>query len=270
MLKVLKLSKSGYYDFVKRKPSITKLRKEEITKLVKEIHHNSKQIYGAPKIAAILRNNGEVISDKYVGNIMRENNLKAHYIKPKTITTKNCDFSTELKNVLNRDFNPDKPNAAWCTDITYIWTYEDDFVYLTSVMDLFSRKIIAWTLSKTMEVREVLKCIEIAKERRQYDKALIIHSDRGSQYTSSKYRKLLEDIKASYSRKGNCWDNACIESFHALIKREHLYRYKIRNYHHAYQLVFEYIEGFYNTVRIHSHCEYQSPNDYENKKLRIS
>ncbi|MDF9867666.1 putative transposase [Bacilli bacterium PM5-3] len=236
MLKVLKLSKSGYYDFLKRKPSPMKLRKENITQLVREIHNDSKQIYGAPKITAILQQNGETLSEKYVGNIMRENKLKAHYIKPKTITTKDCDFASELKNILNRDFNPTKPNSAWCTDITYIWTIEDGFVYLSSVMDLFSRKIIAWTLSRTMEVSEVMKCIEQAKERREYDEALIIHSDRGAQYTSKKYKEILEGITTSYSRKGNCWDNACIESFHGLIKREWLNRIKkIEDYNHAKQ-----------------------------------
>ena len=263
VLKKLDVSKSGYYDFLKRKPCKQKQKKEELTVVIKEVHQESKEIYGAPKIAKILNNSGIKVSEKQVGNIMRELGLKAHYIRPYTITTKDCDFSSELKNELNRNFNPDKPNAAWCTDITYIWTKEEGFVYLTSVMDLFSRKIIAWTLSKTMAVEEVLKCIRIAKSRRQNDEALIIHSDRGSQYTSSEYQELVSKIKASYSRKGNCWDNACIESFHALIKREWLYRFVPEDYDQVYQLVFEYIEGFYNTIRIHSHCDYISPNDYE-------
>ena len=152
---------------------------------------------------------------------------------------------------------------TWCTDITYIWTQEEGFVYLTSIMDLYSRKIIAWKLTKTMEVEEVLKCLEEAKRRRKTDNPVVIHSDRGVQFTSKKYYNLTVGMIGSYSKKGNPWDNACIESFHALIKREWLNRKKINDYSEAYQMVFEYIEGFYNTVRIHSHCDYQSPNKYE-------
>jgi len=263
MLNKLAVSKSGYYTWLKRKPSNQQTRKKELTEKVKEIHKDSKEIYGAPKIQKILNSQGHKVSQKHVSNIMRENGLKAHYIRPYTITTKDCDFSNELENILNRDFNPEKPNAAWCTDITYIWSIESGFLYLTSVMDLFSRKIIAWTLSRTLAVEETLKCIKLAKSRRPHDEALISHSDRGVQYTSKEYKELTQKLIRSYSRKGNCWDNACIESFHALIKREWLYRFKIKDYNHAYQLVFEYIEGFYNTIRVHSHCDYKSPTEYE-------
>ena len=267
MLKKLKLSKSGYYEYLKRKTCRQKIRKARITERIKEIHKDSKEIYGAPKITRILKKEGEKISEKYVGNIMRENKIKAHYIKPYTITTKDCDFSNKLKNILNRDFNPKAPNQAWCTDITYIWTADEGFVYLTSIMDLYSRKIIAWTLSKTLEVDEVLKCLETAKKRRKSAKPIVIHADRGVHYTSKKYKRLTKQMKRSYSRKGTPWDNACIESYHALIKREWLNRFKITNYNHAYKLVFEYIEGFYNTIRVHSHCDYKSPNEYEHDYL---
>jgi transposase InsO family protein len=270
MLKVLKVSKSGYYDFINRKQSKQKKRKEEIKEKVEEIHIESHEIYGAPKITKELEKKGYIVSQRYVGILMKELRIKAHYIKHSTRTTQSKDFSSTLKNVLNREFNPEKPNMAWCTDITYIWTYNEGFVYLTTVMDLFSRKIIAWVLTKTMEVDEVLKCIEIAKKRRPSDKPIIIHNDRGVQYTSKAYKALTKDMVASFSRKGNCWDNACIESFHALIKREWLYTFKIEDYNHAYTLVFEYIEAFYNTVRLHSHCDYLSPNQFEEKALEIS
>lgn len=265
MLKKIGLSRSGFYDFIHRKPSKQKLRKEEISRRIEEIHVESHKIYGAPKIAIELRKEGYKTSEKYVGNIMREKGLKAHYIKPYTITTKDCDFSSRLKNILNRDFNPKQPNSAWCTDITYVWTYDEGFVYLTSVMDLYSRKIISWKLSRTMEVNEVLECIKEAKSRRQTENPVVIHSDRGVQFTSKSYYNLTVGMIASYSKKGNPWDNACIESFHSLIKREWLNRQKIENWNHAYRLIFEYIEGFYNTVRIHSHCDYLSPNEYEQK-----
>ena len=194
---------------------------------------------------------------------MKENNIKAHYIKPYTVTTKDCDFSNRLHNILKRDFNPKALDEAWCTDITYIYTQDEGFVYLNSIMDLYSRKIIAWTLSRTLEVDEVLKCLETAKGIRKTANPVVIQSDRGVHYTSQKYKELTKGMIRRYSGKGNPWDNACIESYHAVIKREWLNRFKIMNYKHAYQLVFEYLEGFYNTVRIHSHCDYLSPNEYE-------
>ena len=130
-------------------------------------------------------------------------------------------------------------------------------------MDLYSRLIIAWKLTKTMEVEEVLKCLEEANDRRETDSPVVIHSERGVEFTSKKYYDMTVGMISSYLKKGNSWDNACIESFHALIKREWLNRKRIIDYHQVYQMVFEYIERFYNTVRIHSHCNYQTPNIYE-------
>ncbi len=270
MLKKIDVSRSGFYDYLKRVPSKTKLRKERITKEIKKIHKESYEIYGSPKITELLNKHGEKVSQKYVYSIMKENNIKAKYIKPYIQTTVSHDFPDKLKNLLNRHYNPTKPNVAWCTDITYIWTYDDGFVYLTSVMDLYSRSIISWVLTKTMDADEVLKCIEKAKERRNIENPLVIQSDRGVQYTSTKYRELTREFIRSYSRKGTPWDNACIESFHSLIKREWLNFQKIQNYNHAYRLIFEYIEGFYNTVRIHSHCGYLSPVQFEQKYLFLS
>jgi transposase InsO family protein len=265
VLKKLDVSKSGYYDYLKRKPSKTKQRREKITEKVKTIYKESYGIYGSPKITQILKKQGEKVSQRYIHSILKENNLKARYIKPYTQTTISENFSSKLKNLLNRHFNPTKPDCAWCTDITYIWTVDEGFVYLTSVMDLYSRKIISWVLTKTMEADAVLKCIEIAKRRRKVKKPLVIQSDRGVQYTSLKYQILTDGFITSYSRKGTPWDNACIESFHALIKREWINFYRIMNYNEAYKIVFEYIEGFYNTVRIHSHCDYCSPDEHERK-----
>ena len=195
---------------------------------------------------------------------MREMGIKAQYVKPYTVTTIDSDFSTELKNILDEEFNPAEPNAVWCSDITYIWTYEG-FVYLTSIMDLYSRKIIAWVLSDTLEAKWVVEAINKAKKARRIDRPLVMHSDRGVQYTCSAYKEATEEFINSYSKKAYPWDNACIESFHALIKREWINRFKILDYNHAYRLIFEYIEAFYNTVRIHSHCGYLSPSKYEEK-----
>ncbi len=264
VLRILGVSRNGYLTWKKRLPSNREKRKEQIKERILEIYQESHQNYGAPKIAECLRKEGEKIADKTVGNYMRELGIKAQYVKPYTVTTIEPDQSSRLRNILKEKFNPEEPDAVWCSDITYIWTYEG-FVYLTSIMDLYSRKIISWVLSDTLEAKYVVKAVEKAKRRRGVEKPLILHTDRGIQYVCREYVEATAGMKRSYSKKAYPWDNACIESFHALIKREWLNRFKIKNYDHAYKLVFEYIETFYNTVRIHSHCGYLSPNEYENE-----
>lgn len=262
VLKKLGVSASGYYDWLKREPSEQEMRKNRIKDLIKRIHADSKFIYGAPKITQILRDMGEKISERTVSVYMKELGIRACWMKPYTITTISEDFSDKLKNILKRDFEPDEPNAVWCTDITYLWT-DEGFFYLSCVMDLFSRKIVSWELSRTLATEHVIRAIDKAVFRNAGVKPKIIHTDRGVQYTSDLYREYLEGVDLSYSGKGNPWDNACIESFHALIKREWLNRFRIRDFDQAYNLIFEYIDAFYNTRRIHSHCDYLSPLEYE-------
>ena len=270
VLGYLGVSRSGYNSWKNRVPSIREQRKNNVKNKICDIYDESHQNYEAPKITAILNKNGETISEKTVGNYMREMGLKAQWIKHYTITTIAPDFSETYKNILKKQFNPDTSDVVWCSDITYIWTF-DGFVYLTSIMDLYSRKTIAWELSRTLEAKWIIKAVEKAKKNRHVTSPLIMHPDRGCQYTSVDYIDATEGITRSYSKKGYPWDNACIESFHSLLKREWISRFKIKDYKHAYKLVFEYIETFYNTVRIHSHCNYEPPNKHEKnywKELR--
>jgi putative transposase len=264
ILDKLDLSRSGYLYYKKTEDELSNRtrRKLEIKTEIRKIHRKSKEIYGAPKIRAKLIRLGYRISERTVSIYMKEMGIKACYIRPYKVTTTNSNFDQRLKNFLQNNYNPTEPDTIWCSDITYINT-EEGFVYLTSIMDLFSRKIISWRVSTTLETRWVLECVEEAKAKRKGTNPKIIHSDRGSQYVSQSYLDLLGEIKASYSDKASPWQNACIESFHALIKREWLYRFEIRDLGHARELIFEYIEAFYNTVRIHSYCGYLSPNDYE-------
>lgn len=262
VLKILGVSRSGYRAWKQRVPSVSEKHRDHIKDAIKQIYDGSHQNYGAPKITEMLHRQGESIAEKTVGNYMRQMGIKAQWVKPYTVTTIDSDFNSELQNILDEQFNPERPNAVWCSDITYIWTMEG-FVYLTSIMDLYSRKIIAWTLSKTLETSCVIETINKAKAKRSTELPLIIHSDRGSQYVSKEYKQATAKMNRSYSKKAFPWDNACIESFHSLIKREWLNRFKISNYKHAYRLVFEYLETFYNTKRIHSHCDYMSPDDFE-------
>lgn len=262
VLRKLGVSRNGYRSFLRRLPSEQEIRKQSIKERILAIYEESHQNYGAPKITQCLQQDGEIISEKTVGNYMRELGIKAQYIRPYTVTTLDSDFSDELKNVLDEKFNPEDPDAVWCSDITYIWTFSG-FVYLTSIMDLYSRKIISWVLSDTLEAKWVIEAVNKARKVRNVNKPMVIHSDRGIQYVCGEYQKATEGMKRSYSKKAYPWDNACIESFHAFIKREWINRFKILDYNHAYRLVFQYIETFYNTVRIHSHCGYLSPNAYE-------
>jgi transposase InsO family protein len=264
---LLGISRSTYY-YKPVEPDLEAIElKERIMARIDEIH--TKHPYmGQRKIAKMLKDDGFDVGRKLVRSYMREMGIRAQWSRPWTTTTKDSNFSTELHNILDEQFNPDRPNAVWCSDITYIWTV-DGFVYLTSIMDLYSRKIIAWTLSDSMEVSCVIDTVNKAKARRNTDKPLILHSDRGSQYVSKAYREATEKFQLSYSHKGYPYDNACIESFHSLIKREWLDRFRIEDYHQAYRLVFEYIEAFYNTVRIHSHCGYMSPDQFEKLYAKV-
>lgn len=264
VLKKLGVSKSGYYDWLKREPSEQEKRRERIKELIKKIHQESDFIYGAPKITEILRGLGEKISERTVSIYMKQLGIRACWIRPYTITTISKDFTDKLKNILKRDFDPQEPNAVWCTDITYLWT-DEGFLYLSCVMDLFSRKIVSWELSRTLETSHVIRAIDKAIFRSGGVKPKIVHTDRGVQYTSDAYREHLEGVDLSYSDKGDPWDNACIEAFHALIKREWLNRFRIRGFEHAHNLIFEYIDAFYNTRRIHSYCDYLAPMEYESR-----
>ncbi|MFR2724574.1 IS3 family transposase, partial [Sellimonas intestinalis] len=156
ILKKLGVSRSGYNAWKKRVPSDTSVRRAVLKEKIQKIYEESHQNYGAPKITAELRKSGEYVSEKTVGNYMRQMGIKAHWVKPYIQTTKDSDFSQKLKNILNEEFNPAHPDAVWCSDITYIGTFEG-FVYLTSVMDLYSRKIISWVLSETLEASHVVE-----------------------------------------------------------------------------------------------------------------
>lgn len=240
------------------------MRKQQILEHIKRIWEQSKHIYGAGKITQVLRRMKYRISERTVGKYMHELGIKAHYVGKWVTTTRNSKYSKDLKNILNEHFNPTHPNAVWCIDTTYI-PLKDNFAYLTSIMDLYSRKIIGWELADTLEVSSVIPLIKRVKAQRNITQPLIIHSDRGSQFTSESYYKVTSGMTLSYSKKAFPWDNACIESFHALIKREWLNHFKINTFAEAKRLVFEYINAFYNTIRIHSHCGYLSPNEFEDE-----
>ena len=194
VLKILGVSRSGYINWKKRLPSQRELRKQTIKERILEIYYDSHQNYGAPKITECLKKKGEVIAENTVGNYMRELGIKAQYVKPYTVTTIAPDLSGELKNILDEQFNPAEPDAVWCSDITYIWTLAG-FVYLTSIMDLYSRKIITWVLSDTLEARWIIEAVTKAQRARKVNKPLIIHTDYAEENTMPKILNSLDIIR---------------------------------------------------------------------------
>ena len=185
VLKRLGVSRSGYHAWKKRCPSAAEKHRGEVKEKILKVYEDSHQNYGAPKITRELWKGGEKIAVKTVANYMRQMGIKAQWIKPYTRTTIDSDFSRELHNILNEQFNPEQPDAVWVSDITYIWTF-DGFVYLTSIMDLYSRKIIAWVLSETLEASHVVDCVEKAKKIRSITQPLIIHTDYAEEKTMPK------------------------------------------------------------------------------------
>lgn len=219
--------------------------------------------YGSPRIHRKLIEEGFVVSQKTVANWMKELGLFATAPRKFMQTTDSNHHNKTYRNTLNQNFNPSKPNQRWATDITYIHTGEG-FIYLNPIMDLFSRKIISYSIDDTMHQSLSIKALQDAISSRQPEEGWMHHSDRGSQYTSNKYIEILkqENAKISMSRKANPYDNACLESFFATLKKESLYKFVFKTKAEAVKAIERYIE-FYNRKRIHSSLGYVSPNDYE-------
>ena len=205
MLKILGISRSGYRAWLKHVPSNAEKRRESVKAKIKDIYDKSKQNYGAPKITQVLCKTGETISERTVGQYMKQMVIKAQWVKPWTITTRDSDFSSKLQNILDEQFNPERPNAVWCSDITYIWTI-DGFVYLTSIMDLYSRKIIAWTLSKTLEVSYVIVSVSgmlkhLGVSRSGYHawlKRVLSNTEKRREAAKAKIQDIYDESKQNY------------------------------------------------------------------------
>lgn len=264
MCQVLGVSSSGYYDWLKRSLSERKKARKELTEAIKRVYHQSKKRYGSIKITRHLRNEGLNVCERTVQRIMTEEGLKSITARKFKATTNSKHDKEIYPNLLEQNFNVSAPSKAWVTDITYVWTREG-WLYLASVMDLFSRKIIGFAMSERMTKELVLLALNRAKNSQPPNEGLIHHSDRGSQYASNDYTDVLKEakIKISMSGKGNCYDNACIESFHSVIKKELIFHCDYKTREEAKLSIFEYIVSFYNSWRIHSTIGYVSPNDYE-------
>ena len=210
VLKILGISRSGYRAWKQRVPSASDKHRNHVKDAIIQSYDESHQNYGVPKITEILHKQGEDIAEKTVGNYMRQLGMKAQWIKPYIVTTIDSAFSSKLQNILDEQFNPSEPDAVWVSDMTYIWTY-GGFVYLTSIMDLYSRKIIAWVLSQNLEAVHVVECVNKAKKIRKGTSPLVFHSDRGTQSVSQAFRIATNRMINSYSKKAYPWVVLCQE-----------------------------------------------------------
>jgi putative transposase len=269
MCRVLGVSRSGFYAWRSREPSAAELRREELTAQIATVHAEVKGRYGSPRVRAELVARGHGCCVNLVAKLMRQAGIAAKTKRKFRQTTDSNHSMPVAENVLDRQFEPEEPNARWCADITYIPTREG-WLYLAVVEDLFSRRVVGWSMSETMTSRLVVDALEMALARRSVLKgssssALVAHSDRGSQYASEHYQRRLKEerIECSMSRRGECWDNAPMESFFASLKKELVHHEDYATREQARASIFEYIEAFYNRVRRHSSLGYVAPAEYE-------
>lgn len=264
------VSRSGYYAF---KPSRSQRRlskREYLKKEIKRLFEASNRTYGSPRIFQDLDRKGIDCSENTVAELMRKMGLTADLKKKfKVMTTDSNHSKTIAPRVFKtEDFNVKGPNDVWAGDITYLRIGEK-FIYLSVVLDLFTRKVVGWSMSETLEAKGVVEAMKMAFDREGDHAGIVFHSDRGVQYASDEFTKLLEGKKAlpSMSRKGNCYDNAFVETFFKTLKSELIYREKFESKDKLRAAVFEYIETWYNRKRLHSSLGYLSPVEYE---LRIN
>ena len=254
MCKTLKISCSSYYNWKQNIDGKRSAQDEALLSEIKTIHKFSHQTYGSPRVYNELKNKDICVSRAKVARLMSKNNIRSVHAKKFKITTNSKHNYPVCDNILDRNFNPEREGKVWVSDITYIASKEG-WLYLTIVLDLYDRKAIGWALSSRMFASEtVIPALKMAKLNRPIVDDLIFHSDRGVQYACNEFKKQLENplIKQSMSRKGNCWDNAVAESFFKSLKKECVYRNNYLTRKEAELSVFQWIEMWYNTSRIHS------------------
>jgi len=264
MCEALDVSASGYYAWASRTNSPTEQWRQELVGAIEEVHAQVKGCYGSPRMTAELKARGHKCSENTVAKLMNAYGIKARASRRFVRTTDSNHRLPVAENLLARDFEPSGPNESWCADITYIPTGEG-WLYLAVVEDLFSRLIAGWSMAESMESRLVVDALEMALARRRPDAGLLAHSDRGSQYASDHYQRVLaaEGITCSMSEVGQCWDNAPVESFFGRLKCELAPDELFATRDQARAVIFEYLEVFYNRVRRHSSLGFLSPVEFE-------
>jgi putative transposase len=264
LCRILGVSRSGYYDWKSRPPSDRDRENAALTEKIRESHSRSRQIYGYPRVHAELRALGVRCSRKRVARLMRKAGLRGCMRGRKRRTTRRDKHVIAAPDLVNRNFAAIAPNKLWTADITYIGTREG-FLYLAFILDVYSRKVVGWSMANHLRTELVVDALEMALWRRKPNAGLIHHTDRGAQYTALSFGKRLKEvgIVPSMGRLGSALDNAISESFVASLKSELLHGHRFLSREAARTAVFDYIEGFYNQARRHSSLGYLSPSDYE-------
>lgn len=266
LCKTLNVTRAGYYAWVHRPPSPCARRRQQLARQIAQVHHESRRSYGSPRVAVELKARDVPVCRNTVAKYMREQGLS---VRPRRRfvprTTDSSHPHPIAPNRLDRDFKAQAPNQKWVCDLTYLWT-DQGWLYLSVVIDLFSRRIVGWSMNDDLKATGVAAALEMAIARRRPAAGrLLHHSDRGSQYACDHYRQLLEDhgIQASMSRRGDCYDNAVAESFMGTLKTELVHREHYATRAQARGSVFEWIECWYNRKRRHSSLGYLSPEAFE-------
>ena len=271
MCRVLGVHRSGFHRWRVQPNSKQSQRRDAMTTIVKDTFEEFEAAYGAPRITQELNALGHRCSVNYVAKIMNEQGMVARNDKSFNYGGHTLTMHNVADNLLWRDFTTTGPNQKWVTDITYVWV-QNQWLYLATVMDLYSRKIIGWSLDVNMTEQLITQAMEMATSARGVTPELIIHSDRGTQYRSTNYVNYLErlGVKRSMSRKGNCWDNAVMESFYARLKVELIYAKNYQSIAEARSGIFGYIEIFYNRKRRHSANDGLSPVEFEERAAKAA
>ena len=271
MCRALKVSRSGYYAWLVRPESERSCHNQSLLSEIRIVYQRSRRSYGSPRVTKELRESGHCCGEQRVARLMRENGIKAKTVRKFRVTTNSKHNHTVAENLLARRFTVACPNSVWVSDITYIWTTEG-WLYLAAVMDLYARRIVGWAMSHRIDGELTLSALRQALTHRRPKAGLIHHSDRGKQYAAGDYQTLLREhgVVCSMSRKGNCWDNAPMESFFGTLKQELVYQEQFVTRDEAKAKIFEYIEVFYNRQRRHSSAGSHSPVEFERLTLSLN
>ncbi len=263
---LLEVSTSGYYDWRDRPMSQRVINNRQLTAKIRCLHKTSRELYGSPNIHQDLLEEGEVVGVNRVAKLMKVANIKAKTARRFVITTHSKNTLKPAPDLVKREFNVNQKNKVWVTDTTFIATRKG-WLYLATVLDLYSRKIIGWSIRNNSDL--VCDALTMAHWRRNRARDVIVHSDQGSTYASNAYQALLKKYhaKCSMSRKGDCWDNAVAESFFGSLKTQWTDDQDYLTHEDAKKSIFEYIELFYNLKRRHSHLGYKSPIDFERENV---
>lgn len=267
----LEVSESGYYAWKQREPSVHAREDARIAALIQQIYQEHRCVYGSPRIHSKLREYGVQCSRKRVVRLMQSLGITALVKRSRKPTTLSDTKAWHAPNVLNREFSAEQPNTKWVTDTKAVETAEG-WLFLAVILDLYSRQVVGWSMAATEDGELAELALRMAVARRHPGVDLLHHSDRGTEFTCARYQAALRElgVEVSMSRRGNCWDNAAMEAFFATLAKECVNRIKYQTRQEARSSIFEYIECFYNPIRLHSTLQYTSPISYEQAQSSTS